>query len=77
LGGAKTQHDVERDFLRRCTAVFAQLVAGRIVERISLQIFVFLGRRHMTRLVINKLTVLLALISGWIITVSVLIANQI
>ncbi len=31
----------------------------------------------MTRLVINKLTVLLALISGWIITVSVLIANQI
>jgi hypothetical protein len=47
------------------------------VERISLQIFVFLGRRHMTRLVINKLTVLLALISGWIITVSVLIANQI
>ncbi|GAA2811485.1 hypothetical protein GCM10010470_53600 [Saccharopolyspora taberi] len=50
--------------------------AGHIVRRISRLSFLTLGGTAMTRLITSKLTVLSALIMGWIITLFVIIANQ-
>jgi hypothetical protein len=80
VGAAKTRRDVERGSrraARRCALTPAGSAAGHIVEANLLQILVFaLGGTAMTRLVNSKLTVLVALIMGWIVTLFVLIANQ-